>query len=63
MLVFVGREKCACRIDKLCQRFTGRNQISTCPGQLDRGFVAPCVFYIEISILNEKKEKGTGNLQ
>ena len=38
----------------MCQRFTGLNQIFTCPGQLDRGFVAAYVFYAEISILKEK---------
>ena len=39
----------------MCQRFTGLNQISTCPGQLDRGFVAASVFYTKISILKEKR--------
>ena len=59
----MGKEKCACPSDKSCQRFTGLNRISTSPRQLYRGFVALYVFYTEISILKEKKEKDTGNLQ
>ena len=34
----VGNQKRTCPWDKSCQRFTCQNQISTCPGQLDKGF-------------------------
>ena len=38
-----SNSKCPCPTDKLCQRFTCPNCLSTCPGQSDLGFGAPCV--------------------
>ena len=54
VVLFMDKEKCACPSDRSCQRFTRPNQISTCPEQSDRGFVAPCG--------NGGSELGTFNL-
>lgn len=51
VLLFAGKEKCACSSDKSCQKFTRPNQISTCPGQSDKSFVVPCLtLFLSLSL-------------